>query len=125
MWRLCLCLQSVRIVKENEMIKEQFLKHIKLIKDVTTHWQDRLILSKKYNLTMPVDDNFEGQLQDALIKAIETAMNDKDNYVSWWIYETDFGKKHTKIYEKDVVLADLKTAEDLYDWLKKERAGQR
>lgn len=105
------------------MNKEQFLSHIKLIKDVRTHWQDRLKISKKYNLEMPVENNFEGRLEDALIKAIETAMNDEYEYISWWVYEAEFGEKYTNIYEKDstVMIAELKTAEDLYDWIKKEK----
>ena len=44
------------------------------------------------------------------------------DYIGWFIYEYDEG--HMKIYKagtnKEVVLAELNTVDDLWDWLNKE-----
>lgn len=44
------------------------------------------------------------------------------DYISWFLYEYDEGKM--KIYkagtDKEVVLAELNTVDDLWDWLNKE-----
>ncbi len=58
----------------------------------------------------------------ALIECLEDTMSDKDEWISWWIYEKDFGKnkKMTAHYENGKNIK-LDTVEDLYKFLKKNK----
>lgn len=97
------------------MTKEEFKKYIQLIKDTREHWNKIARIQREYGLSMPVDNTFAERLETAVVDLID----DEYNTVSWWIYETDFGKKHTKIYKSDTkeVIADLKTVDDLWDYI--------
>lgn len=101
--------------------KEEFLKAIEALKQQNV-----------------IDDNFQTHMEAAFpgsfapiyenslwalsIHLLELAMEDRYEYVSWWVYETDFGKREdmTEItwtedgQEKTV---NLMTAEALYDFL--------
>lgn len=59
--------------------------------------------------------------EDTVIDLLQEIMNDTFDCIPWWIYETDYGSREnmTKIYKVGTgeVLADIKTAEDLYDYL--------
>lgn len=101
--------------------KEEFIKAIEALKQQNA-----------------VDDNFHTHMEAAFpgsyapiyenvlwalsIHLLELAMEDRYEYVSWWVYETDFGKREdmTEItwtedgQEKSV---NLMTAEALYDFL--------
>jgi len=58
--------------------------------------------------------NHESIVIDLLVKIME----DSGGYISWWIYETNYGESGTEIYNMDNSLyVDIKTAEDLYDFL--------
>lgn len=54
-----------------------------------------------------------------VIELLEEIMKDSCDTISWWIYETQYGKSGTEIYDSEVknVIVDLKTPEDLYDYL--------
>lgn len=56
---------------------------------------------------------------ETIISVLESfAPKEKADYISWWVFETSFGKENTKIYDKDnKVLVNLKTASDLYDYI--------
>lgn len=58
------------------------------------------------------------------IDLLEQSMGDEYGNISWWCYETDFGrdKNMNKIYDAfgKKVIAVLNTPEDLYDYLVKE-----
>lgn len=101
--------------------KEEFLKAIEALKQQNA-----------------IDDNFQTHMEAAFpgsyapiyenclwelsIHLLELAMEDRYEYVSWWVYETDYGKREdmTEIswtedgQEKSVKLT---TAEALYDFL--------
>ena len=49
----------------------------------------------------------------SLIKVLREVMNDKDDFISWWLYE-DVEKV---IWLDDGTRIELNTAEDLYDYL--------
>ena len=59
--------------------------------------------------------------EDTVIDLLQEIMNDTFDCIPWWIYETDYGniETMTKIYKVETgeVLADIKTAEDLYNYL--------
>lgn len=63
-------------------------------------------------------------LETPLIKVLETMFTPDDaeavdDTISWWIYETEFGKcfEIGNIVESDGTMPDLSTAEKLYDYL--------
>ena len=56
--------------------------------------------------------------EDIVVELLEDIMDDDGGWISWWIYDCDFGENHTEIYNNnDEVMADIKTAEDLYNYL--------
>lgn len=59
--------------------------------------------------------------EDIVIELLQEITNDEFDNIPWWIYETDYGSREnmTKIYKVGTgeVIADIKTAEDLYDFL--------
>lgn len=71
-------------------------------------------------------------LQNALIKVLQVAtsnhLDDKYNWISYFIWELDFGRKNDelKVYEKDGKEIPLSNAGELYDFLTKtEKAGNK
>lgn len=41
------------------------------------------------------------------------------DYINWWIYECNFGKNNTKIYdEENNIIADLSSIDELYYYIK-------
>lgn len=60
--------------------------------------------------------------QNQIINALETEMNDKDNTISWWLYDSpDAGNNKECAYvliDKEKIL--LENISQLYDFLNKE-----
>ena len=58
--------------------------------------------------------------ETVVVKLLENMFEDKDNTISWWIYEKDYGRNY-KIGDMSVndVDIDLTTPEKLYDYLVK------
>jgi len=76
-------------------------------------------------------DNIENDFMNAaslminhegiVIELLSDMFDDKAEWIAWWIYDTNFGQSMTEIYDNDNnVIADLKTAGELYDFLTKE-----
>lgn len=59
--------------------------------------------------------------ETVVVKLLENMFEDKDNTISWWIYEKDYGRNY-KIGDMSVndLGIDLTTPEKLYDHLIKE-----
>ena len=53
----------------------------------------------------------------ALLDCLKEIFNDKDDWISWWLYERD-GDKSMTAYYKNGKEIKLDTAEDLYKFLK-------
>ena len=77
-------------------------------------------------------DNIENDFMNAaslminhegiVIELLSDMFDDKGEWISWWVYETNYGAEHTEVYDKDGnVIADIKTAADLYDFLISEK----
>ena len=60
--------------------------------------------------------------ETVVVKLLENMFEDKDNTISWWIYEKDYGRNY-KIGDMSVndVGIDLTTPEKLYDYLLEEK----
>ena len=56
---------------------------------------------------------------ETVIDLLEFIFNDKNQWISYWIFELDFGKDYEDGYVKDEhgEVIPLKTTEDLYDLL--------
>ena len=67
-----------------------------------------------------VDGNFVPEMSidilHALLDCLKDIFDDKDDWISWWLYERD-GDKKMKAYYKDKTEIKLDTAEDLYKFL--------
>ena len=59
-----------------------------------------------------------GRYEDLVIKSLEFAMNDKDSWISYWIYDCDMGKKVRKVTINDKKIPN-KTLTDLYNLITK------
>lgn len=62
---------------------------------------------------------YKNVLWELSIQLLELAMNDDGEWISWWVFETEFGKRkdfveHVYVDEKQYCLY---TAGDLYDFL--------
>ena len=89
----------------------------------------KLDMLREVNSTMALSIVEEYSLQDELITLLELNMNlpISDKYgstISWWVYDTNFGKDKPFIYfnknEQDEEKFILDTAEKLYDFCKQE-----
>ena len=54
---------------------------------------------------------------DIVIDLLSYIFDDKAEWISWWVFETNYGENHTKVYKNDEIIADIKTPEQLYDFL--------
>lgn len=99
--------------------KEEFVNHIKGLKSE----YDKL--DKLYaDFGIDIFEMPWCYSSNHFLELLSQVMDDEYDYISWWCYETDFGrdKNMNKIYESstDKVIAELNTPEDLYDYLVKE-----
>lgn len=96
--------------------KEEFVEVINSIEEAMDLWDN--IEKLVANSNCQVGCQLEITHQATVIRLLELLTYDEYEYIQWWIYETDFGKHGTEIYNSDdSVEADIKTAEDLYDHL--------
>lgn len=56
--------------------------------------------------------------ENIVVKLLENMFEDKDNTISWWLYENDYGRKFKMgSFSVNDVDIDLTTPEKLYDYL--------
>ena len=98
--------------------KKEFIKTIKHIKE----YEDKLTdLSKiSSDLTIGISSIIDWLIDD-LTNTLCIACNidlskEYDNLISWWIYDTNFGKNHAWIKFNNVKYI-LNTVEKLYDYI--------
>lgn len=71
-----------------------------------------------------LDDDFNfisfGRYSNLIIKCLEIAMNDKDEWIQYWVYELDYGTKakEDSVQDEDGINIPIKTLDDLYNILK-------
>lgn len=60
-----------------------------------------------------------GRLSTLIIGLLEASTNDTDSFLSYWIYELDWGKKWKKgtVTSKEGKDIKLKTMDDLYNYI--------
>jgi len=102
--------------KENNMIsKKQFVKTINFLEE-----------SKKR--VLKIDDLLGSDFvfdivcdyEETIVRCLSDALNDVD-YISWWIYECEYGQINTNVWTKhengEETVDNLDTVEKLYDFL--------
>ena len=69
--------------------------------------------SREFELYFP-------SLECEVSRLLESIMEDKGEWISYWIFELDFGRKYEDgaITEADGSIIKLETVEDLYNFLK-------
>lgn len=61
-----------------------------------------------------------GRYESQMIDVLQDIFNDEGEWISWYIYEADFGENFDCAYESDgTTRVPLKTPEDLYNFLVK------
>ena len=58
-----------------------------------------------------------------VVKLLENMFNDRGNWISWWLYEQDYGRSVNidDVFDEEIgKFVDLTTPEKLYDYLIKE-----
>lgn len=104
---------------KDKISKEDFVKYIKESQEVSK------LVHKVYEASGRTIDiiNLEDELNKPF-RIIERNFFTKVelDYISWFLYEYKSG--HMKIYkagtDKEVILADLETIDDLWNWLNEE-----
>ena len=106
---------------KDKISKEDFVKYIKESQEVSK------LVHKVYEASGRTIDiiNLEDELTKPF-RIIERNFFTKVelDYISWFLYEYKSG--HMKIYkagtDKEVILADLETVDDLWNWLNEEES---
>jgi len=99
------------------LTKKRFINYITTLKLIESDLHKVHIAFKK------LDPDFGGfylsRFSTLIIKVLQDAMQDKYDYINYFIYELDYGKKWKKgmITRKNGEDVKLKTPEDLYNYL--------
>ena len=103
--------------------REKFTKYITSIKNQSNYIDELNSLNRKYNIDASV---FSSPLEDDLVDLLIYIFNDnKNDWISYWIYELDFGEtadQMTASIESDIsdtgsFAIPLETIDNLYDLL--------
>lgn len=100
------------------MSKESFCEVMDNYKSMFNFTDEMNQLFDKYN----ADGNIYPPMCTAtVIDLLEFIFNDENQWISYWIFELDFGKDYEDgwVTQKDETVIPLKTVEDLYDLLVK------
>lgn len=59
-----------------------------------------------------------GRIETLIVKVLEIAMDDKAQWISWWLYENECGKGKMQAYNTKHKLIPSKTINNLYNLIK-------
>ena len=99
------------------MTKKEF---IKILTELVSLKKDEENLNKAFEKLEPEFNCVSFSRHESLIiRLLEIAMNDKSNWIEYWIYECDCGKDAEKggVRDKDGKDIPIKTMDDLYNLL--------
>ena len=71
---------------------------------------------------------FSSDLENAILKMLKIAYNDKNETISWWIYEQKFGKKcrvTAAMWDADGKPIHLRNIDELYKFLIEDGFGEK
>lgn len=101
--------------------KEEFLKAIDALKQQNAV-DDNFHTHMEFAFPGSYAPIYENGLWALSIHLLESAMEDRYEYVNWWIYETDYGKRESMTTvswteDRQKISVNLTTPEALYDFL--------
>lgn len=91
---------------------KQFKNAIETIKECRD-WIDNM--HKDYKITLlgtPIVDTI-----NSYVNFLEASFGDTDGYISWWIYNCEYGKYSATVVEPNGTEKAIKTDKDLYELL--------
>lgn len=62
---------------------------------------------------------YGGFPEDLIVNLIKKLMDDKDDWLVWWIYEDNWGTKNMKCFDKNKKELKTKTLTDIYNIITK------
>lgn len=71
---------------------------------------------------------FSSDLENAIIKMLKIAYNDRSETIAWWIYEQEFGKKckeNPGMWDADGTPIHLRNIDELYKFLIEDGFGEK
>lgn len=99
------------------MTKERFVEYMTEFEELKKIESN---ISKAFQ-ELDTDFNFIsfGRYERLVTRLLEESMNDKDEWISWWIYEADFGKnvRIADSVKSSGVKIPVRTSGQLYDLL--------
>lgn len=66
----------------------------------------------------PIYFDFGHEFIDEYIKVLSNAVGDESEWINWWVFENDFGKKKLKIRDLNEKMKTIPTIKALYDIIK-------
>lgn len=98
------------------MKKSTFKQIINAIKN-----QSKITSELHFKYRFDLYDSVFGRNEAEICKALKKEFNDKDNWISYWMWELDFGEKWKPgmVVAKDGTDIQLKTVDDLWNILVK------
>ena len=96
--------------------KKDFCRYMKGIQDVYDYHDDLNDFFGSHRIDGYL---FQPDCMDVALSLLEFIFNDKDQWISYWIYELDFGRDYrdgSVTYASGEAIP-MKTAEELYDFL--------
>jgi len=60
-----------------------------------------------------------GRYETLVVRSLELAMNDKFNWISYWLYECDMGRRDKNVTDKKGQNIPIKTLSNLYNVITK------
>lgn len=98
--------------------KELFVKALKNLESMTAKYE-------KVVEALDIDGVFTFGMDtiDIVIELLSALVGDTEEWVSWWVWDTNFGKSEDLItvIERCGKKVEIKTAEDLFDFLVKDK----
>jgi len=98
------------------MIKKDFIKYMRELLSIIEAGDK---LSKSFKKFEP-DFGYVGfsRYENLVVRVLEIAMNDKYQWISYWLYDCNYGKNSLSAKDKHGKNIPLKTLSNLYDCIK-------
>ena len=95
------------------MNKETF---IKLMTELVSIIKDEDNLNTAFKKFEPEFNRISfSRYETLVVESLEFGMNDKDRWISYWIYDCDMGKEDRQVTSKDGKKIPIKTLTNLYN----------
>jgi len=95
------------------MNKQEFIKLMKELVSIKKAEDNLNTAIKKFE--PDISRIYFGRYETLVVKSLEFGMKDEHNWISYWIYECDMGKKDQKVTDKKGKKIPIKTLSNLYD----------